>query len=1300
MVNSASNEGQSRRATTRRRGAGYAARFDLRTRSLVRKAAAVISRTLDTGQDGDVLPGTGPSHHAVSDIVGAYRVVGELGRGGMGVVYHAVHTSSGQRVAIKMVNDCNRALLAALRAEVTALQHVKHPYIVSVLDEGLSETVPWYAMDFVDGLTLASFNENLWRDVPFSSDGQGPEETLSRAPRAVAAGKLTDVLQSYCKLCDALMHVHAQGIVHRDLKPANVMLRPDATPVLMDFGIASRAFGKAGRDQLDLTMGFLGSALYAAPEQIRGEAVDARADLYSLGCMLYETLTGRPPFVAGGARQILNKHLHEDPTPASRVVPGVPFELDRLLLSLLNKSPRERIGHADDVMAVLLASSPWERPEGVRFVPSPQPHLYRPTVAGRELLVAQICEHLDAARQGRGRAVFFEGESGIGKTFLATEAARQAGLQSVQVVTGACLSVSTADGGEALHSGQLHAFRGLLQTVADRCREGSQAFIGGSLKDAITILSVYEPSLEPFSYGSTQHLRALPPEAVRLRVIGALAEVLNACAIETPLLLILDDLHWGDELSLNFLESLPEGYFEDKPILLFGLCRPEEAGKSLRAIMRRGDVSLLRLNRLSHEAILSMTSDMLAMAEPPDPFIRFLVRRSEGNPFFAAEYLRLFAEERILRREGGAWVFGKELETSDDAPYERLDLPVSVKEIVARRLRHLRAEDRIVIEAASVIGREFDVDLLSVIVSQEPSSLEGSLRELATKGIIGEVAAGQYRFEHDHLRAVAYGQIPLERRRTLHGATGLALETRPGGQGANRAAELAYHYKEARERAKALAHLEKAAAHAVATFANREAARLFHDLLELSAVETGPDAMLRRARWERGLGDALHGEGQHDLSRAHLESALRLLGHAPPSSGKKLAAATVAQLLEQAGRRILPRRVGKAPAGETTRDQEAAQAYDRLLQIFYYTGAQVEMLHATLKTLNLSERGGPSPELARAYAIAHAVSGIIPLRALAETYLEGATRILHEAPDPDVESYLLLLTGGYRAGIAAWELSRFAFDRGLKIATGLSFHRRCDEIRLGLGNWNFLRGRFDEASLEADTQLMSSRRGDPQAHAWRVLVRAQALLALGSVDHAAKLARDAKTLLPDLQRSERMWTFAVLASTAYRRGEFDEALSYAAQTLDQILAGPPGTFYCVEAYSSVCDVYLSLWERCARLGLAAGDLPDRAKSACKALRSFARVFPAARPRSDLRDGTLHHLSGRKAQAEARWKRSLQIATDLRMPYDEAVAGWTLGRATVRGNPERQQRLARALRDASALGAVSLAERARKDMETG
>ncbi|HZU81306.1 MAG TPA: AAA family ATPase, partial [Polyangiaceae bacterium] len=1078
-------------------------------------------------------PARSPAHEG--EVVGRFRIVREMGHGGMGVVYKAAVVETGNAVAIKRVVTPDRTCHAALRAEFLVLEKLRHPYVVSVLDHGLSEAEPWYAMEWVEGTTLAAYNARLWR-------GQEPSRSADPPRRAlVAGGKLTEVARSYRMLCDALTHVHSHGIVHRDLKPGNIILRDDGAPVLVDFGIASRAFGPAGRERLDIANAFMGSPLYAAPEQIRGDFVDARADLYSLGCLLYETLTGRPPFVGASFKHVLSMHRETAPDPPSALVDGVPSEVDRLVLRLLAKSPRDRIGHADDVAAVLDGlASVGARDAGPVDGSRRQAHLYRPALAGRAALMSEIHARLNAASQGQGCALLIEGESGIGKTFVASETARLAAMRSFQVITGECRSAAADGSNEDPLASQLHAFQGLLRAVADRCREGSLAFNTGGLAAAISTLAPYEPALEPFS-SAAPDVRTLPPEAARVQMVQALTELLHACARESPLLLVIDDLHWVDELSLHFIDSLPEGHFDRHWIVFLGLLRPEEAPGRLRPLLGRRDVRRMRLGPLSREALVSMASDMLAMQAPPEAFMGLLVRRSEGNPFFAGEYLRLLAEEGILRRRSGAWVVGDDLDRGGEW-LDRLALPTSIKDLISRRLRRLGDRERRLVEAAAVIGREFDVETLTAVVGADPALLASALQELVAVNIVDEVAPAGYRFAHDHVRGVVYELTDPGRRRALHLAAGLALEAAQSNLGANRFAELALHFKEASDLVRATKYLEKAADNALSAFANREAARLYADLVALHPDGGSQVTDLQRARWHRGLGDALHGLGKLEASRAELEKALRLLGEPAPAEGVRLTGATLRQLVEQAASRALGPRRPELAASERQRLQEAAQAYDRILQISYYRGQQAQMLHATLKTLNLSERSGPSPALAQAYAIGHAVAGVVPLRSLAEAYLTDATELLLKTPNRSVESYLLLLTGVYRSGTAQWELAQLAFERGLEIATELRFDRRRDEIRLGVGNWNYLRGRLDEAVRASDdARAAPSRRGDPQAQAWGALMGAQARLARGDVAEAATLAEQAAGLLPELQRSERIWTFATLAQVALRAGEPDRA---------------------------------------------------------------------------------------------------------------------------------------------------------------
>jgi eukaryotic-like serine/threonine-protein kinase len=1226
----------------------------------------------------------------------------------MGIVYDAIHMDTGRSVAIKTIqNKADRGTFAALRGEVTVLQKLKHPYVIAIVDEGMSEAWPWYAMERIEGRTLADFNADLWSPIRYSSsapttqtvgplpDREGgeladgrPPLTSAQEPRArIASGKLPEVADSYAKLCEALMHLHAQGIVHRDIKPSNIMMRPDRTPVLMDFGISSR--WTTDRDQshesVKQNSPFMGSAPYLAPEQGRREFVDSRADLYSLGCTLYETLSGRPPFVAATPRALLERHRGEVPPRISELVDGVPPDLDDLVARLLAKLPRDRIGHADDVARVLLRfAAQHGRAPGPRPSP-PQPHLYRPTLAGREDILEKVRSRLESANRGKGAALLVSGESGIGKTFLAAEAARQAELCGLHVVTCESKALAAEAKSEAPHGEVLSLFRGLFTAFADSFRDETLPAGVGMAAEAAAVLAPYEPGLRAFASVGSLELSPIPPEAARLRIFEAITHVLSGCA---PLLLVLDDMQWADELSLAFLEWLPTRHIAKESILILGLFRPEEASPSLRSLLKRPDFERLALERLPEVALVAMTRDMLGMQRPPDAFMRFVVRRSEGNPFFASEYLRLFTAEGLLQRRSGEWVLQKELAASDDA-YEGLHLPSSVQAVVARRLRRLADGELGLVEAAAVLGREFDDRVLAAVMQADPFAIEDGLRTLTVKSVFDDVTAGRHRFAHDHVRSVAYDQIPPERRHALHLATGRALERAQAGLPGKSYAELAHHFRQGQDLAMAGLYLEKAADHALSTFANREAARLFGDLLGQSTA--GAEAPLRRARWERGLGDALQGMGLLDESRTHLERALRLLGEPAPTDAASRGAAAAGQVLLQAAYRASPRRVVARSADERLRAQEASQAYDRLLQIFYYRGQQLEMLHATLKTLNLAEQVGPSSELARAYSIAHAVAGVIPVRWLAEAYLENATDILRETPDASVESYLHLLTGVYRSGLAEWKRASDAFEQGLQIATSLGFHRRCDEITLGLANWNYLQGRFRVAMQRSSGPSLSSR-WDPQACAWRQLVLAQVALARGAVEEAIEPAAEARALVPKLHRSELIWTFAVVALVSLRRGELEEARGWADRALEQITSGPPGTFYCIEAYSIVCDVYLSLWEHASRRRGPERDVRSRASEAARAMSAFARIFPAAAPRGFLHGGTFAHLDGDAKKARAAWRRSAQAAAALGMPYDEALAEAQLAQTLPRGS-EREARLVAVGRRAESLDAWALAERA-------
>jgi serine/threonine protein kinase len=195
------------------------------------------------------------------------------------------------------------------------------------------------------------------------------------------AAELSTGLALIGRLCAPLAFLHGEGLVHRDLKPENVIVQPDGAPVLVDFGLIAQFTGQASRKALEVGGEMVGTVTYMAPEQILGDFVDARADLYSLGCILAELVTGRPPFAGADRVEIGRAHLHAEPLPPSELAGGLTLPLDDLALRLLPKRPRDRIGHANDVaLALAELGAAIDAPAEA---PAPRAYLYRPGFAGR-----------------------------------------------------------------------------------------------------------------------------------------------------------------------------------------------------------------------------------------------------------------------------------------------------------------------------------------------------------------------------------------------------------------------------------------------------------------------------------------------------------------------------------------------------------------------------------------------------------------------------------------------------------------------------------------------------------------------------------------------------------------------------------------------------------------------------------------------------------------------------------------------------------------------------------------------------
>src|SRR6185436_7792316 len=287
--------------------------------------------------------------------VSHYRILGLLGRGGMGVVYRARDERTGREVALKVLaagkmrgGDGER-----FRREARAAASLDHPNIAKVLEIGEHQGHPFLAIPLYEGETL--------------------KKRLDRADE-VAPMPLAEIVSTAAQLASALETAHRAGIVHRDLKPANLMLTRGGRVKLLDFGLA---FWE-GASRLTDAGGTVGTLAFMAPEQLRGEEVDARADLWSFGAVLYEMLAGRPPFIRGphdSPQKLMQSILGSEPPPLREARPDTPAVLERIVAGCLRKDPAARFASAgeiiDELRGAALLTDPHPRPdrdaEGLRL---------------------------------------------------------------------------------------------------------------------------------------------------------------------------------------------------------------------------------------------------------------------------------------------------------------------------------------------------------------------------------------------------------------------------------------------------------------------------------------------------------------------------------------------------------------------------------------------------------------------------------------------------------------------------------------------------------------------------------------------------------------------------------------------------------------------------------------------------------------------------------------------------------------------------------------------------------------------
>jgi len=694
---------------------------------------------------------------------GRYQVKRFLGEGGKKKVYLAHDTILAREVAFALIKSdgLDETSRTRITREAQAMGRLgSHSHIVTVFDLGEENGQPYMVTELMGG-----------------GDVEGVIETAEdhRLP-------LEQAIKIAQETCRGMEFAHSRGIVHRDLKPGNVWLTEDGIAKIGDFGLAVAL----DRSRLTTEGMMVGTVSYMPPEQAMGGEVTPRSDLYSLGAMLYEMVTGRPPFLGDNSVAIIGQHINTPPVAPIWHNNECPRSLDALILRLLAKDPSERPESANDVLSALDAIDLTEAPplvkgDGGISDPHALDSLAGGVFVGRQKEMGDLKACLEDALSGRGRLVMLVGEPGIGKTRTAQELATYAGLRHAQVLWGRCYEGE----GAPPYWPWVQAIRSY---VRDRDAEELRSEMGAGAADIAGIVSDVSEKLPGLSAPPE-----LEPEQARFRLFDSMTAFLKTASQRQPLVLVLDDLHWADHPSLLLLEFVARELAGSR-LLVIGTYRDMELSRRHPLSLTLGELNRERLFQrvllrgLAQEDV-GRFIELVSGIAPPQGMVEAVYRQTEGNPLFVTEVVRLLVQEGDLTQE-----------RAGQRDSWSVRIPEGVREVIGRRLDRLSERCNETLTIASVIGREFTLGHLRPLIEDvSDDRLLEVLEEALASRVIEEMTSsvGRYQFTHALIQETLAEELSTTRKVRLHARIAESLEQYYVDDAEAHAAELAFHFAEA-----------------------------------------------------------------------------------------------------------------------------------------------------------------------------------------------------------------------------------------------------------------------------------------------------------------------------------------------------------------------------------------------------------------------------------------------------------------------------------------------------------------------
>ena len=766
----------------------------------------------------------------IGDIIDSrYHLKKFLGGGRVGKVYLARDSKTDCETAIKLLtehpnSDREKNLFTR---EFAAVKNLNHPGVVKVYEQGPG----YFTMEYVAGEGLLDKKES---DV-------------------------SQIFEIGIDITRVLEYIHRQGVIHRDLKPENIKITPMGKVKILDFGFAT------GHEVANLISSgqynIAGTLNYMAPEVIKGFQVDPRADLYSLGIIFYELVTGRLPFKSSDILTTVLRQVEMPANPPSQLNPKITPGFEAIIMKLITKSPAKRFQSAEELLTAMLRLA--GRSEILRIrVDRGSKFLYPPKFIERDRELERMLAIMKKAMKGRGKFVLIRGEEGMGKSRLIQEFQAMHTMRRTIFLEVRC---------DPSLSGSLAAVTQIIYNLFKFLEKSESPMLPEVAAKWGPLLLPIVPALthKPYMFGIT------PAETVsNEQLLHNLCHFFVEMARKNPLGIFIDDLHWLDNSSCFLLADLVQSS-QDHPLFLCGTYRDRGRFKTgegnFERILQRLKVKKLCeeivLIPLDHAQINPLVASMIGQEQIPDELLNRLYEVSRGIPALAEETMKNMAEDGLIYRRGGVW----QLEIDDMRKIRR---PGVLENSLIEKYDKLDSKSVRLLQSAAVIGQRFSKFLLHAVSGVKERDIGIHLPLLIQEGFLTEIVEGmdvELMIGSPNLAEQIYNKIPVKTKQRLHERVARELEIAPPSE--QQVSELAHHYFYANQKRKALQYMDAAGDFWEKQYAYSNAIECYEKALQMAQQKDMKEQIITL---QKKLGTIYSLSGQHDTALDYYYNGLLL----------------------------------------------------------------------------------------------------------------------------------------------------------------------------------------------------------------------------------------------------------------------------------------------------------------------------------------------------------------------------------------------------------------------------------------